>query len=365
MKNNKLFEQVIENFTSPIHSFLDDPLVTEIMINAYNDIWIEKEGRSFKTDSTFDSEDALMSAVNSISQFVNRPICKEVPHMAARLPEGHRVQVIIPPCSRKGITVAIRKFSKKNFTIEQLLEKKTISTNAIEFLKNCIQLKKNLIVSGGTSSGKTTLLNIISQFISEFDRLVVIEDNSELRTETPNSVLLEAKTADLKGKGGVSIRQLLACSLRLNPDWIVIGEVRAQEALDLLQALNTGHSGFGTIHSNSAIDSLSRLETLSLYSNVNLPLQAIRSQVASAINIIVHVSKMSDGSRKVTQISEILALNQNGEYQINDIFKFNFVRREADGSIVGSLEATGNKPTFYNELEIFGLKNDKLFDRQS
>jgi len=363
-KKSQMFDHIIKNFTQPINKYMNDSTITEIMINSPDQIFIEKQGKLIKTDAKFESETCLMSMVNSISQFTNRRINKEKPYLAARLPNGDRIQIILPPCSKKGITISIRKFSKKLISVEKLVENNSITQDAIDFIKTCIQMHKNTIVSGGTSSGKTTILNIISKFINDSERIVVIEDSSELQIQNPNTVFLEAQQEDRRGKGLVTIRTLLACSLRLRPDFIIIGEVRKGEALDLLQALNTGHCGFGTIHSNSSIDTLSRLETLSLFSDVGLSLKALRSQIVSTINIIIHASKFNDGTRKITQISEVLPLTQNGEYKIKDIFRFQFKGRDSNGRIIGSLEPTGYKPTFYNDIEIFGLEKDNIFNNK-
>jgi len=350
------FSETVRSFLSPIVPYLDDPDVTEVMINSPEEIWIERNGRVERSDSKFDSADALMSAVNNISQFVKRRIDEETPYMDARLPDGSRIHVILPPCARKGICLAIRKFSKEALTVQKLIEFGSLNDTALAFLKACVGIKKNILVSGGTGSGKTSLLNAASSLIPNYERIIVIEDSAELQLQQDHVLLLESKPADKNGKGEVSIRDLLRSTLRLRPDRIIIGELRAGEALDFLQALNTGHGGsMGTIHANSPVDALSRLETLTLFAGVELPLKAIRSQVTSAIDIIIQTSRFHDGSRKISHISEVLSLGSDGNYYVAHILKFNQTGMEPGGRIVGSLEPTGTRPTFLSELEMAGV----------
>ena len=315
------FSETVRNFLKPIIHYIDDPDITEIMINSSNDIWVEEKGKLKKTDSNFKSEDDLLSAVNNISQFVGRRINKEKPCMDARLPDGSRIHAILPPCSRKGICLGIRKFSKDALTIEKLLKLNSITQETVYFLENCINARKNIIVSGGTGSGKTSLLNAISSLIPNNERIIVIEDSSELKLQQEHTVLLETKEPDRNGNGEITIRDLLKSSLRLRPDRIIIGEIRGSEALDLLQAMNTGHDGsMSTIHANSPLDSLLRLETLALFTGIDLPLKAIRAQISSAVHIIIQTSRYNDGTRKISHISEVLPLDNVGNYQVNDIF---------------------------------------------
>jgi pilus assembly protein CpaF len=350
------FAQTVRSFLAPIISYIDDDEITEIMINSHQEIWIEKKGRIFKTDSSFKSEEELMSAVNNISQFVKRRINQEKPHMDARLPDGSRIHAILPPCARKGVCMAIRKFSKDKLTIEKLLSFGSISDAAVSFLNGCVHGKVNLLVSGGTGSGKTSLLNVISAFIPRHERIIVIEDSAELQLQQDHVLLLETKMADHRGKGEVSIRDLLRSTLRLRPDRIIIGEIRSGEAIDLLQAMNTGHGGsMGTIHANTPHDTLLRLETLSLFSGFELPIKAIRAQISSAIHIIVQTSRFHDGSRKVTHISEVLSLKDDGNYRIQDIFKYRQKGVSRDGHVCGVLEATGVLPECLKEIEFSGF----------
>lgn len=348
------FSATVRSFLSPISQFLDDPAVTEIMINSPEEIWIEKNGKLQKTSAVFPSPEALMSAVNNISQFVQRRINDENPRMDARLPDGSRIHVILPPCARQGICLCIRKFSKDALTVERLIDFGSLTSDALELLKICISLKKNIIVSGGTGSGKTSLLNAISSLIENSSRIVVIEDSAELQLQQTHVLSLESKAPDRHGKGEVSIRDLLHSTLRLRPDRIIVGEIRGGEALDLLQAMNTGHGGsMGTVHANTPIDALSRLETLTLFSGVELPLKAIRAQVVSAIDIVIQTSRYRDGSRKVSHIAEVLPLGDNEDYNVRNLMEFIYETGK-DGRVIGSLDPV-SKPTFLDEIINEGL----------
>ncbi len=360
------FAETVRSFLDPIISYIDDDDISEIMINSHTEIWIEKKGKIFRTDAVFKSQEELMSAVNNISQFVKRRISQEKPHMDARLPDGSRIHAILPPCARKGVCMAIRKFSKENLSIQKLLDFGSISTKAVEFLTGCVHGKTNLLVSGGTGSGKTSLLNVISAFVPKHERIIVIEDSAELQLKQDHVLLLESKTADHRGRGEVSIRDLLRSTLRLRPDRIIIGEIRSGEAIDLLQAMNTGHGGsMGTIHANAPLETLLRLETLSLFSGIALPIKAIRAQISSAIHIIVQTSRFHDGSRKVTHISEVLSLSDDGDYRIQDIFKFRQKGIRPDGRIEGDLEPTGTIPLCLKEIEFSGYAiSEDLFKQR-
>lgn len=355
MKNS--FSMTVRSFLTPIIDFLDDPEVTEIMINQPDEIWIERAGKLSLSKAAFKSDEDLMSAVNNISQYVNRRINDETPYMDARLPDGSRIHVILPPCARKGICMAIRKFSKDPLTIQKLLDFGSLTEAAVTFLNGCVHAKKNILISGGTGSGKTSLLNAVASFVSNDERIVVIEDSAELQLQQEHLLLLETRMPDRQGKGEMTIRDLLRSTLRLRPDRIIIGEIRAGEALDLLQAMNTGHGGsMGTIHANSSLDAMSRLETLTLFSGIELPLKAIRSQIASAIDIVVQTSRYHDGTRKVAHISEILPLNEKGDYRIQDIFAFNQSGIDPQGRISGTLDASGIIPDCHREFEMSGFE---------
>jgi len=350
------FSETVRSFLLPVVKFLDDPDVTEIMINSPDEIWVEKKGRVEKTSAAFESHESLMSAVTNISQFVQRRVDEEHPTMDARLPDGSRIHVILPPCSRKGVCMSVRKFSKDALTVQKLVEYGSITQGAVDFLKASVALKKNIIVSGGTGSGKTSLLNAISSLIPNHERIIVIEDSAELQLQQDHILPLETKMADRHGRGEVTIRDLLKSTLRLRPDRIIIGEIRGGEALDLLQAMNTGHGGtMGTIHANSPIDALSRMETLSLFSGVELPLSAIRAQVASAIDLVIQTCRYHDGSRKISHVSEVMALDDKGNSRVSDIFVFHQKGIGEQGKILGAIEPTGAVPGFMKEFESAGM----------
>jgi pilus assembly protein CpaF len=313
-----------------------------------------------KTEAKFEDANALMAAVRNIAQFVGRPIDEERPFLDARLPDGSRIHAVVPPIARNGTTVAIRKFSKSKMQLKDLIAKGAITPEAARFLDVCLYLKKNIVVSGGTGSGKTTLLGILASRCQPDQRIVVLEDSAELKVNNQHVVFFEARPADEYGKGQVTLRDLVKSSLRLRPDRVIVGEVRGGEALDLISSMNTGHSGsMGTVHSNNPREALTRLETLALMNDTVVPVQAIRAQVASAINIVIQLSRIADGSRKVTHISEGIGMDIHGNYQVNDIFLFEQTGRTPEGKIIGSLNPAGNLPSFMNEIEVNHLPYPK------
>ncbi len=347
-----VFESSIKNFLGPIWHLLQDDNVTEVMINSYDEIWVEIKGKVHKTEAKFKDEDALRSAVNNIAQSVGRRINEEEPRLDARLPNGYRVHAVIPPCSRKGTTVAIRKFSTVQFTLKDYINIGAMTPDAAQFLDICMKLGKNILVSGGTGSGKTTLLSVLANRVPKGQRLIVIEDSSELKVEYEHVVFFETRQADESGKKEVSIRDLVKSSLRLRPDRIVVGEVRGAEALELVQAMNTGHKGcMGTIHANSAEDALVRLEALAQGGDNQLSERALRHQIASAIDIVVQISRYSDGSRRLASISEVLGFDSTGAYESVQLFHLPRLVKQADGRLKGELEPSGVLPTFMAEIE--------------
>lgn len=347
-----VFSDSVLGFLAPIRAFLEDPEVTEIMINGYKEIFIEKKGLIEKTGAKFNDEDALMAAAINIAQYVKRKIGGEHATMDARLPDGSRIHIVVPPVAKNGTTIAIRKFSKTSLTLKHLIKKGSISVNGAKFIDVCVYLKKNMIISGGTGSGKTTILNMISGRINKKQRILVIEDSSELNIPNEHVIYFETRQVDNMGKGEVTIRDLVKSSLRLRPDRVIVGEVRGAEALDLINSMNTGHSGsMGTVHANTPEGSLVRLETLSMIGDSNIPVQAIRAQVASAIQIIIQTSRMNDGSRKIVQIAEVLGMDDRGKYQCQDIFRFIQRGRASDGTVLGVMEPTGKIPTFWDEVK--------------
>lgn len=350
-------------FLSPIKEYLLDPDVSEIMVNGPGQVYIEKSGRLTLTGARFPSDASLISVVQNIAQSVGRKIDERNPILDARLPDGSRVNAVIMPCARRGTYIAIRKFMQGKLTIENLIKYDAVTYHAAEFISACVKGCLNVIVSGGTGSGKTTLLNIVSDYIPESERIIVIEDASELRLGQEHLLTMETRQPDPKtGKGKVTIRDLLRTSLRLRPDRIVIGELRGEEAFDLLQAFNTGHRGsMTTVHSNGPKDCLSRLEMLVTLAGLEIPLRAIREQIASAVDFVIYTSRLHDGSRKITHITEVLHLSEDGAYQTNDIFKFKRHSTDPDGKIHGALEPTGNLPTNLDYFENEGIEFPKDF----
>lgn len=348
-----VFETSVQVFLKPVLPFLLDESVTEIMINGPDTIFVERAGFVVKTDAKFEDANALMAAVRNIAQFVGRPIDNEHPFLDARLPDGSRIHAVIEPIARNGTTVAIRKFSKTKLQLKDLIAKGALTPEAARFLDVCLYLKKNIMVSGGTGSGKTTILGILASRCMPDQRIVVLEDSAELKVNNQHVVFFEARPADEFGKGQVGLKDLVKSSLRLRPDRVIVGEVRGGEALDLISSMNTGHSGsMGTVHSNNPRECLTRLETLALMTDAEVPVAAIRAQVAAAINIVIQLSRIADGSRKVTHISEGLGMDVNGNYMVNDLFLFEQTGRTQDGKILGSLNPTGNLPSFMREIEV-------------
>ena len=347
-----VFNNAIKNFLSPIWHLLSDEKITEVMINSFNEVWIESGGKIHKTNASFRDEDALRAAVNNIAQSVGRRINDEEPRLDARLPNGYRIHAVIPPCARKGTTMAIRKFSSVQFTFKDYIQLGAMSVDAAQFLDICMKLGKNILVSGGTGSGKTTLLSVLCNRIPKGQRIIVIEDSSELKVEYEHVVFFETRMADEQGNGEVSIRDLLKSSLRLRPDRIIVGEVRSSESLELIQAMNTGHKGcLGTIHANTPIDALVRLEALAQGGDSGLSEKALRHQIASAIDIVVQISRYNDGSRRVGAISEVLGFESDGSYKVEPIFELSRLVKLPDGKLKGELLSCGNLPSFMTEIE--------------
>ncbi len=359
-----IFEQSIKRYFATIMPYMEDDSVSEIMINGPDDIWVEIKGKLHKTDARFEVEDDLISGCKNIAQYVGKTLNVLNPRMDARLPDGSRVHVVLPPCARNGVSVAIRRFGKFSLTIDKLIDYGSITPVAAKFVELCVHMEKNLIVAGGTGSGKTSLLNCISTLINPNERILVIEDSTELQLQQPHVVMLEARGPDAKGRGRVEIGDLFHSAMRLRPDRIVIGEIRGGEALSLLQAMTSGHGGsMSTTHATYPDDTLRRLETMAMMSDVELPLSALRSQVASAIQIIVQTSRFNDGSRKLTHIAECLGLSENGEYKIYPIFEFKHRGYGEGGKVLGQMEPCGNIPTFYDAVLERGYEIDESWFR--
>lgn len=342
-------------FLGPVADYLNDESVSEILINGPDSIYVERKGKLESVPEKFVSEPALKAAATNIAKSVGRILDEIHPRLDARLPDGSRVHAVIPPLSRVGTVIAIRKFKKDTLTIDKMQAYGSLNESMHKLIRALVLLRKNVIVSGATSSGKTSVLNALSSFIPEGDRVLVIEDASELQLQQSHVVPFETRKADKNGQGEVTIRDLIHSALRLRPDRIVIGEIRGGEALDLLQALNTGHAGsMSTIHANSPLDCLRRIETCALLSGIDIPLPALRAQIASAIDVVVHTSRLSDGSRKIVAISEVMPL-ENGEYRVHDLQGYRTESIGPGGEVVGGFMMHG-KPSFADLAEIYGLE---------
>ena len=350
----------------PLEGLIADDSVTEIMVNGPYQVYVERHGRLELTDLQFTDDESVLAIIERIVAPIGRRIDESQPYVDARLSDGSRVNAIIPPLSLSGPTITIRKFSKRALTVEDFVNFGTWTRNAAEFMKACVVMRKNVIVAGGTGSGKTTLLNLLSGFIPETERIVTVEDAAELKLVQPHVVRLEARPPNIEGRGAVPIRDLVKNCLRMRPDRIIVGECRGGEALDMLQAMNTGHDGsLTTVNANSPRDVISRLETMVLMSGMELPSRAIREQIASAVDIIIHESRLSDGSRKVVAISEVTGL-EGQQIVMQDIFTFRQTGVDEHGRVVGTFGPTGAMPTFYEHLRSRGLRLDPaIFDPSS
>ena len=347
-----LLKEVIDEALGlgPIESLLEDRSVTEVMINAKDQIYIEENGKLQKTQLRFSSERAVMSVIERIVSPIGRRIDESSPTVDARLRDGSRVHVIIPPLAIKGPTITIRKFSKTPYAIDDLVRFGSLTEKMSEFLKIAIGTRKNIIISGGTGSGKTTLLNVLSNFIPQDERILTIEDAAELKLNQPHVVALEARPANIEGKGAITIRELVRNALRMRPDRIIVGECRGGEALDMLQAMNTGHDGsLTTLHANSPRDALSRLETMVLMSGMELPVKAIREQIKSAVDLIIQQTRFKDGIRRISAITEVQGM-EGDTVVLQDIFAFEAGKIDQAGKITGGFIPTGFVPKFVEEL---------------
>jgi pilus assembly protein CpaF len=358
MNRDAIFEVTLKKFLEPVMCFLSDSSVTEVMINGTDEIYVEREGKIEKTEAAFDDEDSLMGAARNIAQFTNKRITPVTSRFDSRLPDGSRVHVVMPRCSRQGLCISIRKFSRDTCTLERLVERGSLTAEAKEYLEMVVAMEKNLIVSGGTGSGKTSLLNAISTRIPPAQRVLVIEDSSELQLQQPHVLSFETVTADRHGNGAISIRDLFHSALRMRPDRIIIGECRGGEALDLIQAMTSGHGGsMSTLHANTPADALNRLETMTMMSGLEMPLNALRTQIASAIDVVVQLARLNDGRRVIAEISEVGDLSGQGQYQLNSIFSYAQKKGEA-ASTDSRLQWTGEKSYFGTDVLQKGLANE-------
>jgi pilus assembly protein CpaF len=353
-----LFNDVQNHFYGygPLQSLLDDPDVSEIMVNGPGQVFVERKGKLTKSEAVFEDNAEVVRVIQKIVEPLGRRIDADHPTVDARLPDGSRVNAVVAPVAIDGASITIRKFAKERLGVNNLIEFESLSPEMAQFLEACVRAHLNVVVSGGTGSGKTTLLNILSSFIPDEERIVTIEDAAELQMQQEHVVRLETKAPNLEGKGEVSIRDLVKNSLRMRPDRIVIGEVRGGEALDMLQAMNTGHDGsLTTVHSNSPRDAISRLETLVLMAGMDLPIGIVRKQIASAVDVIVQQSRLSDGSRKVTYITEVQGM-EGDTVVLSDVFRFDQTGVNEAGKVAGAHKPSGLRPMFMERLARTGIE---------
>jgi pilus assembly protein CpaF len=351
----------------PIERLLADDSVTEIMVNGPYDVWVERQGRLYETTVRFNDDSHLRRIINKMVAQVGRRIDESSPMVDARLPDGSRVNAVIPPLSLSGPLVTIRKFANKRLDLTEMTRLSTLSEETVDFLQRCIHAQLNILISGGTGTGKTTMLNALSAAISDSERIVTVEDAAELQLKQAHVLRLEGRPKNIEGSGEITIRDLVRNSLRMRPDRIIVGEVRGAEALDMLQAMNTGHDGsLTTVHANAPRDALARIETMVLMAGYDLPLRAIRQQVASALDMIIHLERLEDGSRRVTAITEVQRM-ESEVITLQEIFTFKIEEVLRDRTVKGRLEATGLRPSFLYKFEKRGvsLPNDLFVIKRS
>ena len=352
-----VFNATLLSFFDPVRRYLDDPSVTEVMINGPGKIYIERKGKLQKVEEVFPNVKSLYAALRNTAQYVGKHVDEERPLLEGRLPDGSRVAAVLPPAGNGGPYVAIRRFFGEKLTMKRLLDLDSITPDGAEMIRVLVESKQNVVIAGGTSSGKTSLLNAVSELIPEDERVVVIEDSKELALLRDHVVTLEGRPADAKGRGEVTIRALFRITLRMRPDRIVIGELRGGEALDLVQAMTSGHGGcLTTLHATYPRDVLTRLETMAMMADIEMPLPAMRAQIASAVDIVIQAARYRDGTRKVTHISEIIGFDMSkGTYNINDLFIRKVKGVESDGRVISKLVPTGNMPDCMETILAAGL----------
>jgi len=355
-EKHRLFEQIAAEILGfgPLQPLLEDNEITEVMVNGAKSCYFEKAGKINRAPITFESDEHVMRIIDRIVAPLGRRIDESSPYVDARLPDGSRVNAVIPPISLVGPCLTIRKFSKDPFTVEQLIDFGSLTPSSVLFMEAAVKSRFNCVISGGTGSGKTTLLNVLSGFIPNDERIITVENAAELQMRQDHVVTLESRPPNIEGRGEVTIRQLVINTLRMRPDRIIVGEIRGEESLDMLQAMNTGHDGsLTTAHSNSPRDTLSRIETMALMAGMDLPVRAIREQIASAIDLIIHQSRMQDGTRKVTFVTEVIGM-EGDVITMQDIFRFEQTAIE-DGKVLGELVPTGLRPKYMDKIEAFGF----------
>ncbi len=364
---SRLLEWVLDDIMGfgPLEPLLKDPSITEVMANGHKNIYIERNGKIEKTNIVFENEAHLIRIIDRIVSPLGRRVDEASPMVDARLPNGYRVNATIPPLSLDGPLLTIRKFAQTPYTAQDLIANGTMTPQIVAFLKACVQARVNMIISGGTGSGKTTLLNVVSAFIPSQERIVTIEDTAELQLKQEHVIRVEYRPPNVEGRGEVTIRQLVINALRMRPDRIIVGEARGGEALDMLQAMNTGHDGsMTTIHSNSPRDTLRRVETMVLMAGMELPLRAIREQVASAVDLVVHMERLRDGTRRVVQVSEVQGM-EGESIVMQDLFQFEQTGI-TNGRVVGQLKSTGLRPKFSEKFAINNIElPPNIFDVQA
>lgn len=354
----QIFHDILDELAGygPIQPLLDDPDISEVMVNGPKKVFIEKSGKVTKSAVTFEDDDHVLRVIDRIILPLGRRVDADSPAVDARLPDGSRVNAVIRPVSIDGPSITIRKFKKDKLSIQQLINYGSLNQQMAEFIRACVLAHLNIVISGGTGSGKTTLLNVLSSFIPEEERIITIEDAAELQLQQDHVLRMETKVANTDGRGAVTIRDLVRNSLRMRPDRIVVGECRGGEALDMLQAMNTGHDGsLTTLHANSPRDAISRMETMVLMAGMDLPLKVVRQQISSAVDLIIQQTRLKDGSRKVTAITEVVGM-EGDIVVLTDIFKFEQTGIGENGKILGELRATGIRPIFTPRLEAAGFK---------
>jgi pilus assembly protein CpaF len=347
-----IYEQTVRSFFAPVLAFLDDPRVSEVMINGPRRIYVERAGKLELTGATFPSDEALLAGLRNLSQYIGKIVDQDHPILEGRLPDGSRVEAVLPPVSPDGAMVSIRRFARDTLTIDRLMNLGSLTPAAVAALRAFVGSRLNIIISGGTGSGKTSLLNALTGLVSEGERVIVIEDAREIQPQQEHVLQFEARAPDPKGLGGASIRELFRASLRMRPDRIIVGEIRGGEALDIVQAMLSGHGGcMGTLHASHPVDAMTRLETMAMMNAVELPLAAMRSQIGSAVNLVIQAARLADGTRKITHISEVAGFDvERQRYRLSDLFVRDFSGIDGHGSVKSELVPTGNLPRFMPQL---------------
>ncbi len=360
-ERERVIEEILDEVfgLGPLEQLLKDPTISDIMVNGFDNVYIERAGRIVETNVRFKDQAHLRMIIDRIVSAVGRRIDDSSPIVDARLADGSRMCAVIPPLSLIGPVVSIRRYGKKLLTTEDLLKNETFTTGMLDFMSGCVEARLNIVISGGSGSGKTTMLNTMSRFIPEEERIVTIEDTAELQLQQSHVVRLETRPMNIEGAGAITQRDLVINTLRMRPDRIIVGESRGAEALDMLQAMNTGHDGsMTTVHANAPRDAFSRLETMVMMASQHVPDKVIRQQLASAINIVVHAARLSDGTRKVTGIAEVMGV-ANDQVEMQDIFEFERTGISPRGKVVGKFRATGNQPLCLERLKGFGIHLSK------